>query len=514
MLKHLLLGFCFFLPGLTVLYAQTWQVKQPFSIKEKMEVLAETSELFSISATITYQLSTQDPIADFSKMPDPEKYDISYLHKHKKAWEADSVNPVHSMNLGNYYNFQGEFDSAGLFFRKALDKLDIKYFDNDSAFYLSVRGNLKLNLGMEDPLTDFERAIHINSGDSIARAMLPLLLINNREFKRAADACVLMLDNPSADPVFPYVMLISSELSAAITNKMQTDEKTKIIYRNTDYNKLVDLSLVDKYAARFNNNIAIRNARYMADLFSLTLKMAFFDNIDNPDSLFAYTVNDRNRLVALEKIFTSAGMRKELNPYSRNKSLGFIYFLQQQKDKAVSSFKEAIKVFPPAKISQFLSPAEIYDALSSMYLLYKDTSGFTTTILDKIKAEPAGKKEAGDYFLLANLYFNTGDLKKAEEWATKGFEANAWHFDNLRLLAHLNFLNGKSDRTEAYANQAVKLVQTTEQQINILLQFAIYQLFNGDANSAYGNMEIVKKTMGEQPCELCERLEKYIEKVK
>jgi hypothetical protein len=58
-------------------------------------------------------------------------------------------------------------------------------------------------------------------------------------------------------------------------------------------------------------------------------------------------------------------------------------------------------------------------------------------------------------------------------------------FDTVRLLAHLYFLDGKPFRTDFYGKETGRLVSSPIQGYKINLQYAIYLLFNGDANTAF-----------------------------
>lgn len=514
MIKKILLPVLFLISVCVAGYGQTYQMKVPFTIKQKLEILNLAKEVFEINPTISYNISTDDPVSNFSELRDQEQYDVSYLQRRMELWRTDTLNPIFANTLGNYYNFHQKYDSAALFFRKSLDKLSIKYFNNDSAFYLSMRGTLKLNLGLENAMPDLDRALIINPNDSIARAFYPLLLMNNQDFKKATEVCVRMLESPDVYPLYPYVMLISSELMSGVVPRMKdadADEKVKEKIAGTDYDQLLNFSLINQYAEKFKTNTAVRNARYMADIFGLTLKLVFFKDVVKPEAVFGYTANEKAKLASLEKIFTTASTRKELNPYTLNKCLGFVYFMQQQKDKAIAAFHDAIKGFPKSKRWQYFNPAEMYDAISAIYFIQRDTMNFRKMLMTKIADEPGGKKEVKEYFLLAVQSLQADDLKKAEEWANKGKEVNENDFDILRMLAHLNFLNGNSDVVQTYADKAIKLLQTNEQQYNLLLQFALYQLFNEDAATAYSNIEIARKIFEGQECEICDKAAKYIE---
>ncbi|MBI1780733.1 MAG: hypothetical protein HYR66_05130 [Sphingobacteriales bacterium] len=247
----------------------------------------------------------------------------------------------------------------------------------------------------------------------------------------------------------------------------------------------------------------------MADIFALLLKVSLFNEMT--ENKIFYTAYEKQKLISLEKFFISTKLNSELNAYAINKNLGFIYFLLQKNDKALLYFDQAIKVFPDSKKQMSFNPSEIYDAMLGIYFINKADSSVRQTLLLKIKAEPEGNKNAEDYLILAKSYYLSDDMKEAEDWANKAYAINSKDFEVLRLLSHLNMLNGNNAVAQSYTTEALKNIQSNKEQSEIALQYAIYYLINGDAATAYNNIEIARKSLTDDPCTLCDKLiEKYI----
>jgi hypothetical protein len=513
MRKRLWLLVVFVITAFHLAHTQTYKLTRRISATEMRELLEDIKELFQNGTNLSLSITSSDPVKSFDDMYSEEPFDDKYFTKQKNYLKADSLNPAAFNNLAQYYLFNGKKDSAAFFFRKSMDHLALKYFANDSARYLSFRALLKMNLNMDNSMADLERAIEINPNDSAARVFYPFILLTGREFDKLKAVTIRMLDNPDKYPEIGYVMLMSGQILSdfyAKAEKIATDEKLRAQLAATDYNKLFDFTLIDKYATKFKSNTAIRNARYLADMFALSVKLTFFKDMDKPNPVFAYPPADKNQLLVLENKFLSKEMTKELNPYTRNKALGFIYFMKQQNDKAIYYLNEAIKVFPPGKRAGSFNPGEIYELLMSMYFLNKNDSGYRKVLMEKINAEPSGRKDAQDHFLLAQYYFSNNDIKKTQEWTTKALQIDSTNIDALRMQVHLDYLD-RNESLQSYADRAARNLQTNEQQYNLVMQFAIYYLLNGDAEAAYNNLEAARKSLEGQSCGLCEKLvEKYI----
>lgn len=508
LLLSLSLGMLFLSPSMS----QQYTMKIKVSSTETMELLEEIKKLFDPATNLSFTISTVDPEATFADMYTPEPYDDKYLANNSKALNADTTNSVYLNNLGNYYNAIGQTATAQSYFARALRHLSVKHCNNDSALYYSLRGMLKLNMGLDSATNDIERALDINPNDSIAGSFYPFFLMNNRDFKKASLYSSRMLDNPGPNPQAAYVFLLTSELMSSFFEKAaEAEDKTiRKKYLATNYHELFAYTLLDKYAAKFSSNVKIRHLRMLADIFSLAIKLIFNENIDKPNPVFAYTTAEKERLAELERTLNTPETAATLNPYTRTKALAFIYLMQQRNEKAAAYFNEAIKIFPKEKQNDQFNTADVYDALTALYFFTKDTAGERKMRMRKINDMPLGRKDVTDYYGVAVGYFHAGDNYNAKKWVAEALQADSSHFNTLRLLSHLSYLDA-NPAVEKYAQEAAQYIRSGDDQYNLVMQFAMYQLITGDAAAAFGNINVARQSLEGTPCELCDKLvEKYI----
>jgi tetratricopeptide (TPR) repeat protein len=489
-------------------------MKTPISAKEKTELLSMEKELFEIETNFSLTLSNQFVATSFLDIKDPEQYNQEYLQKQFSSLVTSPYDPFIYNNLGNYYRFHAKQDSALYYFKICYESLTISYFNQDSARYLAFRGILKSNLGLENATQDIQRALQLNPNDSLAVSFYPLFLINNGDYKTAKEVCVRALEKEVASPLCPYIFLIMSEVMDSYLSKLQgadTNEVLRAQFRQTDYDKLMNLERIDFYAHKYKKNGSIQNARHIADLFALTLKMVFFKVNKDKTIQFEYTESEKKKLQSLEKTFRSPKTRKELNEFAIHESIAYLNFMLQRWDTAVFHLNKALQVFPENKKGEYFNTSETYDALLTIYFLQKQDSNFNQTLLRKINAKPEGRVEQQDYLVLAKHYYQSDDWKEALKWAIKAQDIQYNDFETLRFLSHLYYLDGDNFLTESMANDAVKYLQTKYQEYQIGLQFAIYYLLAGDPISAHKNIEIARQSLENDTCTLCDQLiEKYI----
>ena len=141
-----------------------------------------------------------------------------------------------------------------------------------------------------------------------------------------------------------------------------------------------------------------------------------------------------------------------------------------------------------------------------------DTTNYRMTIQKKIASESPDIKSAVDYRNLAFNYFLSGQLEKAEKWSKKAREINSNDVENLRLLAHLYFLNGMAFMTDYYFDNLAKIVNNPFQGYEFWIQLAIYQIFNANAGAAIEKINMARQTFsdhfrGNRKCDLCDKPE-------
>ncbi len=503
--------------------AQTYELKKTITPDDKKELLNLSKELFEINVDFSYSITSKDAATSFSEMSDGLIYNEDYLKKNQKELLNDSLNPVLFNNIGNYYSSAKKVDLANHFFQQSynhLKHLPSSYLKNDSAFYYSFRGILKMNLGMENEnaIEDIKKAMEINPNDSIALAFYPYFLISSGKFEDARKLCTASLNTKSKHSTFWYIMLVMTDAFEGFQSfvaEIEEDEKLKIKYRSIDYNKLIDFKLINKYADKYKEDVVIQNARTMADLLALLPKVYLFERIDDFEIVFEFTSKEAKKIKSIEKGLMASSADKTMNEYTLNKNFGYVYFMLDDLDKSIDYFNKAIELFPIDKQDNYFTSADSYNALLTIHLAKKDTLNFQKTLEEKIKVEPNGTKSVIDIFLLANLYFKLNELDSAQKWCKKATKVDAKHFETLRLLAHLDFVKGFNSMAQYYLDEAIKHGQSMYDQYLIAMQYAIYYIHNGaDANSAYNYIKIAKESLEGNDCELCDTLiENYIKTV-
>ncbi len=113
--------------------------------------------------------------------------------------------------------------------------------------------------------------------------------------------------------------------------------------------------------------------------------------------------------------------------------------------------------------------------------------------------------------LLARAFFAVGDYEQAEKYCKLVREYNSEHFEALRLLAHIKFLDNSLMLSKFYGEKAMVNATTGDEQVELIMQFSIYQIYNGDVQTAKDNISIIREQYDDEECELCDELMMYIE---
>jgi hypothetical protein len=113
--------------------------------------------------------------------------------------------------------------------------------------------------------------------------------------------------------------------------------------------------------------------------------------------------------------------------------------------------------------------------------------------------------------VLAFDYYRSGDIVKAEEYCKKIKTISPGNFDASRLLSHISFLKGHMPFVKFYGNIAKRYIRNNLDYYNLIMQYTIQQIYDGDFSSAIKNIEIAKNIKGDDGCLLCDKLIKTIE---
>ena len=155
------------------MYGQHGITTTSLTDKSKKELLALSKDLYNAEVNMSLNINLKDIQSTFEKMSDSEKYDKDHLNELLQKMGNDTLNTIHLNNIANYYSKNNDAELAHQYYAKALENIDLKYFNNDSAFYYSLRGLLKAQLNDITAVSDFSRSVEINPNDSIAMYFYP-----------------------------------------------------------------------------------------------------------------------------------------------------------------------------------------------------------------------------------------------------------------------------------------------------------------------------------------------------
>lgn len=497
-----------------MLFGQNGIKKTSLTKQAKEELLTLVKDLYDIEVNVSFNITLKDLQSTFEDMSDGKEYDKNYLNDLLRKMGTDSLNPIHLNNIADYYSKNSNLELAYEYYSKAIKNIDIKYFNNDSAFFYSFRGLLKANLNDTTAIFDFSKSVEINPNDSISMNFYPLILFKDGKYEKAREVTKKMINGQSEYVSFPYFYLMLTEVFESFQNiaKLMSEEKNiKKKYAKKDYNEIVNYKLLDEYFIKYKGNNEIENCRIMADLLGVFYKFIFFEQDSNYKLILNYTRNEKNKIHETISRITELKNQKKLNDYTVNKCLGYAYFMTEEWEKSIEYFKKAIESFPNEKKDAYFSSIECYDAITTIYFQKSDTLNFRIALNSKIAIETEKENTVDELTLLAFDYYRSGDIVKAEEYCIKIREINSDNFDALRLLSHIHFLKGFQSLTQFYGESAGRYVRNDFDNFNLILQFAIYQIYNGDFSTAINNVEIARKIKGDEDCPLCNKLLKIIE---
>ncbi|MDB5257278.1 MAG: hypothetical protein JWM14_1973 [Chitinophagaceae bacterium] len=500
----------------TSTFSQTCELKHTLSSDDRKELLNTIKELFALPMSMDYTFSTNDLCATSDKMnKPPEAFDQHYLEKHEKLLQAEPANPIYAKALGDYYNFNEQYLLAKGYYEMALKHTDISYFKKDSSSYYSFRGQVHYTLEDSIGLQEFDKAVAINATDSMALTNYPTILLGLGQFDKAKLVCENALKKSEKYPSGPYILFAMAEiLRQNYQNqlKVTTDSTLNKVYRDEDYNKGIDFAAIDDYTNRFAKDKKVQQARRMVDVLVLMSKMQYFTQNEDGTIKFSYTSNDLIALKALDNWFEKSLKTKSVNAFTAYKNLGYIQFMLNGEDKAISFFSKAIEVFPINKRGPLFNETDVYSGLLYIASQKKDKTLFKNTLLAKIKAEPAGKKNFRDYKLMAEMYLKEDSINQAMDWAVKAKAIYPSDCETLMLLSYLSQEQGYGMLSDSYFEEANKHISTSDEFINLSVLIMCYRLLNGSAYEFCSVYDNVESQLGKGNCTRCDVLkEKYVE---
>lgn len=479
--------------------------------KDRLEELVD--ELFEKKPDMAFNLSTSDLVPSFEYIPDPMSYEESYKDSLIQVLKNSESDIAALMRLANYYKGVNQVVLANSYYQKAFENLNEEFFEGDLAAYYSSRALLKGILGKPEPLEDLKESIRINPNDSLAVEIYPMILLGNGEVNKARKLFSDALEHGTGNKLMPYIKLISLEIMIAM-DKISTKEKNgvdiKKKYSDKNFDELIDYNLIDKYAKMYENQLEMQWARRISDLAGLFTMTLYLDSVEGNKFSFTYTSFEQQKLDSLIHTLSEASGREAINEFSLNRFLGYCFFLNEEWDKSLLHFQRAIEVFPDEKRDSYFNTFDCHDMIMTLYIQGGDKSNYRKAILKKIDDEPDRSKSTDDWMLLAFDYYRAGMFEEANQICKEVMMIDANDFDAMRLKSQLNFLNGENQLSQFYLESASNYVSNQEDEYNLTLQYAIYLIYQGNAEMAKPIIKSLKESRGKIGCSLCDTLLKEL----
>jgi tetratricopeptide (TPR) repeat protein len=372
---------------------------------------------------------------------------------------------------------------------------------------------LKINLEYKNATQDFEKSLSINPFDSLALVFYPIYLFSQGQLPEAMNVCKRSLEYKNFTNVFAYFYLSTFailERALEIQKEIKSEENIAKEYRKMDCMQMFDFTLIDKYHEKLGSGSEISKVRVQADIFALFFKMILLLEKDKKELSFDYTQNDLKKMTEIELWLLKASEKNQIDHYSLNKNLGFIYFLQNKHDKAIEYLSRGMDMIE--SYGNFTEDDKNpYTLLLTLYHYKNDTALYRTTIERKVKIDTDNKRLVIDFRNLAFYHFQKGNYETTAKWIEKAKGKDSDDFESMRLSAHLFYLDGMKLMTEFYGRELSRHISNPGQAYHLFLQFAVYNLIDGDAGKAYETVSLARKAYLEShprftQCALCDKL--------
>lgn len=208
------------------------------SNEQNHKLLTLASKLFELSPQFQYSLGTYKIKQNYQEIKDAEIYDNYYLANYLDSLNKKPLNPLFNYQVGMFYLKNDYPKTATMCFEKALEALDLSYFDQDSAQYYSYSGLFRTQLYDKDAYTDFEKALTINPSDSLAVNFYYMSLLLSGDIDKLREKCITQLESNAPYP-YAYLLLLimadAMERIQTITLILNENEENFKAYRDTSF---------------------------------------------------------------------------------------------------------------------------------------------------------------------------------------------------------------------------------------------------------------------------------------
>ncbi|GAA4963006.1 hypothetical protein [Algibacter aquimarinus] len=484
--------------------SQTYQLNKNLIDRDKKDFLGCKKEVLDVEESFTFNLSTGDLAASFNDVKDEKSISPEYLEKLKDSLTKDSLNSKLLFDIGNYYDRIHDKNNSNNYYKAALEQIDVKLFESDSALFYGTRGYLKFKLGMQGYIEDAKKALNLNPNEEASLGLYLTSLLSNNNYEKAKKFTINRLNNNESFPEISILYLIIINSIEHFSKYMSMDPTYKKEISQRHFNKLIDWSSIEIYCNKLNDKQAALKLNKLKFFFNLIVKVTLFDKNESGKILFNFSENEKKQIKKLERWLVSSLKHKTLNPYTAYKCLGLInFFCFEDAEVATNYYQKAIQIFPINKKKGEFNLDEVYTNLLSIYSYLDNKTEYENLLLKKI--EDPEVKSISDYINLSKFYFLENQIEKTRFYINEAEKINSHQFDIYRLKAHADFVEETDIILEGYyMNKASRLAKTDYDYYRLYLQYAIYDMFNNKPNEAFNRLSIIKKNS--EDCKTCDRL--------
>lgn len=483
--------------------SQTYLLNKNLIEMDRKDFLGCEKEVLDVEESLEFKLGTGDLAASFNDIKDEKPRSHEYLEKLKDSLTKDSLNFKFMFEIGNYYDNIEDKNNSNKYYKAALEHIDVKFFENDSASFYGTRGLVKFKLGMQGYIEDTEKALSLNPNEEASLALYPTFLISNNNYEKAKAFAINRLNNNAPFPETAILYLFIINGIEHFTEFMSMDPSYKKEISQKNFKELIDWSFIEIYCEKLNDKQVALKLNKLKFFFNLFAQVTLFDKNEKGKILFDFSDKEKKQIKELERWLVNCLKHKTLNEYTAYKCLGFINFCLEDAEAAIDYYQKAIQVFPKNKVKHMDNSNEAYTNLLFIYKYLDNKTGYENLLLKKI--EDPKVKSISDYINLSKFYLLENQIEKTRFYINEAEKINPRQFDIYRLKAHADFVEQTDVMMEGfYMNKASRLAKTDDDYYRLYLQDAIYDMFNNKPNEAFNKLSIIKRNR--EDCETCERL--------
>jgi tetratricopeptide (TPR) repeat protein len=170
---------------------------------------------------------------------------------------------------------------------------------------------------------------------------------------------------------------------------------------------------------------------------------------------FQLTDYDKAEIKRLESFYLSSLSNNTVESrFLANKLLAGLYMLTGEYEKALPFARYAIKIKAKEASFSFSNASELYDLMTVICLMKKDTLSAEKIVREKISNEKESYQSADDYCTLARFEFRKKDLSETEKACKLALEIDPMTQDAFIGLATASILKGEPETAKDYLLKA------------------------------------------------------------